>query len=628
MLQLSRHLVMDEEALRFDGRVVIVTGGARGLGREYALAYARRGASVLVNDVDGQAAAELVRDMQGFGASALADSHSVVSEGESIVAAAVEAFGGVDIVIANAGVLRDRAFHRMSPDDWRVVLNVHLLGTFSVVRAAWPHMRARGFGRIVVTSSASGLYGQFGQANYAAAKMALVGLMRALAVEGERRNILCNALAPLAATRMLATSRDLARYADSLPPSRIVPVVLYLTHPTCFVTGAVCETAGGFVALLRLQRARGVFVAPAECTLAAVLALQAQVESGCSDFDCGEWDAPGGMDDALAPILRAYHASFQPDAAQLFVRPPAGLEPCCDAFARRTVLVTGAGRGLGACYARMFAAAGACVLVNDSDAGLAEAQAAAIRRAGGRAASHAGSVVTDAEAIVAACVEAFGGIDVLVANAGVLDDAPFARLERGAFEHVVAVSLDGSAAVARAAWPHMRAARYGRVLLCTSAAGLYGNAGQANYCAAKMGLVGLCKVLALEGAAYGIQVNALAPVAHSRLTAGVLPGALAEHVSVERVAPFVGLLCHEACSLTGGVFESGGGWLAAVRWQRSGSVVLQGAHQAEELRDRWAQVDDWSEDAVSVPSNALAAAAPMLAAAAAAANTPLHTSAL
>src|SRR5256885_12700173 len=185
------------DELRFDGKVVVVTGAGQGLGRSHALLFARRGAKVVVNDLGGShtgsgkssaAADKVVAEIKELGGNAVANYDSV-EDGDKIVKTAVDAFGRIDIVINNAGILRDTTFHKMTREDWDLIFKVHVLGAFRVTHAAWPLMREQGYGRIIFTTSAAGLYGNFGQANYSAAKLALVGLTQTLALEGDKKNI-------------------------------------------------------------------------------------------------------------------------------------------------------------------------------------------------------------------------------------------------------------------------------------------------------------------------------------------------------------------------------------------------------------------------------------------------------
>ncbi|MGI8686781.1 MAG: SDR family NAD(P)-dependent oxidoreductase [Acidimicrobiales bacterium] len=242
--------------LGFDGRVAVVTGAGGGLGREHALLLASRGARVVVNDLGGSIrgdgaddgpAARTAREIEDLGGVAVPDTSSVATPegGEAIVATALEAFGRIDIVVNNAGILRDKAFHNMTPDLLEPVLGVHLEGAFWVTRPAWAHMREQGYGRVVSTTSSSGILGNFGQSNYGAAKAGLVGLTRVLAIEGAGHNIRVNAIAPLARTRM--TEELLGGFADRLDPRVVSPVVAWLCHEDCPVSGEVFAVGGGRV---------------------------------------------------------------------------------------------------------------------------------------------------------------------------------------------------------------------------------------------------------------------------------------------------------------------------------------------------------------------------------------------
>ncbi len=251
--------------LRFDGRVAIVTGAGQGLGRSHALLLASRGARVVVNDLGGGATGEgrsataadkVVEEIRAAGGEAVAN-HDSVEEGAKIVQAALDHFKRVDIVINNAGILRDSSFHKMTEQDWELIYRVHLLGAFRVTHAAWPHLREAGYGRVVFTSSAAGLYGNFGQANYSMAKLGLVGLTRTLALEGAKKNILVNVVAPIAGSRLTETILP-KEVTEALKPEYVSPLVALLCHEGCEENGGVFEVGGGFMAKLRWQRTEGV----------------------------------------------------------------------------------------------------------------------------------------------------------------------------------------------------------------------------------------------------------------------------------------------------------------------------------------------------------------------------------
>lgn len=256
--------------LGFDGKVALISGAGGGLGRQHALLLASRGALVVVNDlggaVDGSgsdvgAAQKVADEINALGGDAVADTNSVATPegGAAMVKTAIDSFGRIDIVINNAGILRDKSFHNMEPSLMNPVFDVHLKGAFHVTQPAFVHMRAQGFGRIVSTSSAAGLFGNFGQTNYGAAKMGLVGFTRVLAVEGAKYNIKANAIAPLALTRM--TENLLGGLGEKLGPEFIAPVVAYLAHEDCPVSGEVFSAGGGRVARIFIGETQGYFSA-------------------------------------------------------------------------------------------------------------------------------------------------------------------------------------------------------------------------------------------------------------------------------------------------------------------------------------------------------------------------------
>ena len=254
-------------ALDFSGRVAIVTGAGNGLGRQHALALARRGARVVVNDLGGArdgsggslgAAQAVVEEIRALGGEAMASGASVTDFAaiQTMVEQAVQHWGRVDILVNNAGILRDKTFAKMELEDFRLVMDVHLMGAVHCTKAVWPHMVAQKYGRIVMTTSSSGLYGNFGQSNYGAAKLALVGLMQTLALEGARHDIRVNALAPTAATRMTADLMPEAAL-QALGPEAVVPAMLVLAAEDAPTRRILCAGAGGFEAAhITLTRGR------------------------------------------------------------------------------------------------------------------------------------------------------------------------------------------------------------------------------------------------------------------------------------------------------------------------------------------------------------------------------------
>jgi NAD(P)-dependent dehydrogenase (short-subunit alcohol dehydrogenase family) len=256
--------------MRFDGRVAIITGAGGGLGRCHALELARRGAHILVNDLGGAldgsgsstpAAQRVVDEITDLGGKAAANDDSVATAegGEAIVQAALAAFGRVDVLVNNAGILRDKAFHKMDHTMIDPVIDVHLKGALFVSQPAFRLMREQGYGRIINTSSASGLFGNFGQANYGAAKAGLAGLTRVLAIEGAGHGIKVNAIAPIASTRM--TADILGDLASRVMPEAVSPLVAYLAHEQCSVNGHIYSVAGGRIARIFVAETQGVVLA-------------------------------------------------------------------------------------------------------------------------------------------------------------------------------------------------------------------------------------------------------------------------------------------------------------------------------------------------------------------------------
>lgn len=282
------------DTFRFDDRVVIVTGAGAGLGRSHALDFASRGAKVVVNDLGGgahgggkgsEAADSVVAEILAAGGEAVANYDSV-ENGEAIVRTALDNFDRIDVVVNNAGILRDSSFAKMSEEDWDLIYRVHALGAFKVTKAAWPVMLEQGYGRIINTASAAGIYGNFGQANYAFVKRGLIGFTNTLAIEGARKGIKANVIAPVAGSRLTESILP-PEVIDALKPGFVTPLVIRLCAEQSEETGSVFEVGAGWISKLRWQRTQGAFFNPDE-------ALSAESVDAA-------WDKIGDFSDATNP---------------------------------------------------------------------------------------------------------------------------------------------------------------------------------------------------------------------------------------------------------------------------------------------------------------------------------------
>ncbi|MFA9410043.1 MAG: SDR family NAD(P)-dependent oxidoreductase [Deltaproteobacteria bacterium] len=296
--------------VRFDGRVAIVTGAGQGLGRSHALLLASRGAKVVVNDLGGSTAGEgkssesadlVVEEIKKAGGEAVANYDSV-EDGDAIVRTAMDAWGRVDIVINNAGILRDKSFKNMTDADWDIIFRVHNYGAYKVTKAAWPTMTEQGYGRVLFTTSSAGIYGNFGQTNYGSAKLSLVGFANTLSLEGQRKNVLVNTIAPFAASRLTEGLLPPAVF-DSLKPEYVSPIVAYLCSEDSDTTGGVYEVGGGFYSSLRWERTKGkLFRLGREVSPDDIQSSWKQIN------DFGESDHISSVMESLGPIIQNVEA--------------------------------------------------------------------------------------------------------------------------------------------------------------------------------------------------------------------------------------------------------------------------------------------------------------------------------
>ncbi|CAM1511323.1 Fc.00g088360.m01.CDS01 [Cosmosporella sp. VM-42] len=580
------------EQLRYDGQVVVVTGAGGGLGKAYATFFGSRGASVVVNDLGGslkgetgastKAADVVVDEIKAAGGKAVANYDSV-ENGERIIETAIKAFGRIDILINNAGILRDVSFKNMKDADWDLIIKVHVTGSYKCARAAWPHFRKQKFGRVINTASAAGLFGSFGQTNYSAAKLAMVGFTETLAKEGLKYNILCNVIAPIAASRMTETVMP-PDVLESLKPDWVVPLVAVLVHKNnSDETGGIFEVGGGHMAKMRWERSSGLLLkADDSYTPGAIIKKWNKV----TDFSNPQY--PTGPNDFLSLLEDSMKMGPNDRGEELNLK-------------GRVALITGGGAGIGRAYALAFAKHGATVVVNDlanPDTVVEE-----IKKMGGNAVGVKASA-EDGDTVVKAAIDAFGRIDIIVNNAGILRDKAFTNMDDKLWDPVMNVHLRGTYKVTKAAWPYFLKQKYGRVLNTTSTSGIYGNFGQANYAAAKCGILGFSRALALEGYKYGIYVNTIAPNAGTAMTATIMPEEMVQAFKPDYIAPLVLALCSDKCpDPTGGLYEVGSGWCGQTRWQRTGGhgFPVDVKLVPEEVVKNWKDIVNFEDGRVDNP---------------------------
>lgn len=587
----------------FKDKVVVVTGAGGGLGKCYCLEYAKRGAKVVVNDLGGSLsgqggnsrAADLVVDeIRKAGGIAVADYNNVL-DGAKIIETAVKNFGTVHVVVNNAGILRDSQFKKMSEQDFQLVVDVHLNGAFKVTQAAWEYFRKQKYGRVVNTASPAGLYGNFGQANYSAAKLGLVGFAETLAKEGDRYNIKANTIAPLARSRMTESVMP-PPILEKLSPDKVSPLVLYLSSDANQkLNGRTFEVAAGVFAQIRWERSGGVLFKPDDSFTAE--AVSKKFKEILSFDDTGK----PGLLQVQHPIQVNDYGSLVQAAQKVSSVDTAGVSPVT--LKDRVVLITGAGAGLGRDYALAFAKAGAKVVVNDFlDPSLVVEE---IKKAGGEAHEDQHDVATQAEDIIANVIGKYGTIDVLVNNAGILRDKSFSKMPYEEWLQVQKVHLIGTFQLTRLAWPHFVEKNYGRVVNITSTSGIYGNFGQANYAAAKAAIIGLTRTIAIEGKKNNIKANIVAPHAETAMTLTIFKKEDMNLYPPKLVAPLLIFLASENVPVNGELFEGGGGWIGNTRWQRAKGAVCKEDHITPEfVRDHIDDIVDFSSGTSNPSSTA------------------------
>ncbi len=604
--------------MQLEGKVAVVTGAGRGIGRGVAEELAANGASVVVNDIGAEldgtggstsVAQEVADGIVAAGGNAVASTESVTTweGGQRIIETAIGEFGGIDVVVTVAGILRDRMLYNMTEEEWDDVISVHLKGTFTVVRHAAPIFRQQRGGRIITFSSGSGLVGSIGQSNYGAAKSGIAGFTKVLAKDLGKYGVTANSIAPRAETRMIASipgniqemmvERGALPQPDERPwePRDVAPFVAYLaTDGAAQINGQVFLVYGGNVTHLSLPR---------------------RVNTIFSATPSGSWD----LDelDVLAPkVLLEGSQSITGGSEFAQINPGSGA--AAPAVMRSTngkrldgkvAVVTGSGRGIGRGVAKLLASEGASVVVNDVGAALdgqgEDATPAAqvveeISELGGRAVASYHSVAT-AEGganIVQQALDEFGRLDIVITPAGILRDRMIFNMTEEEWDDVIAVHLKGTYSVVRPASEIFRSQKSGRIVTFSSVSGLYGQGGQSNYGAAKDAIAGFTRVVAKELTRYNVTANIISPGASTRMTdsvpdatramrAGPFPPPPEGILSSEpdQVAPMVVWLCTDAADgVSGNIFHCTGNRISLMNHPVSHrSIYKDGRWTVEEL---------------------------------------------
>lgn len=575
------------DKISFKDKVVIITGSGGGLGKVYAIQFAERGAKVVVNDLGGtlggsggstKAADTVVEEIRSNGGVAVANYDNLVTNPEGILKTALDSFGTVDILINNAGILKDSSFKNMTEKQFQDVLDVHLNGAFKLTKLCWEIFKKKNYGRIIMTASPAGLYGNFGQANYSCAKLALVGFGETLAKEGYKYNIQTNIISLLAKSRMTETVLP-PDVLEKLSPEKISPLVLNLTSKQCPSTGAIYEVAAGMFAQIKWQRSGGLYLNPGSETLTPE-AILAQFDR-ISKFD--EYEYPS--------MLKDYNKVWEITSK---LGPNNQGSTKIKSLKGKVVIITGAGNGLGKSHALWFAKYGAKIVVNDFNDPSPVVNE--IKKMGGEAVGSKHDVYSQAKEVVNTAIDAFGTVDILINNAGILRDRSFIKMSQKEWDQVIQIHVLATFKLCKLVWPIFLQKKAGWIVNTTSTSGIYGNFGQANYSSAKAGILAFTRTLSIEGKKAGIKCNAIAPHAETAMTKTIFKETELNKFSTSQVSPMVVLLCSEEIgNVTGELYEVGAGWIGNTRWKRAKGAVCHDEHiQPEFIRDNWKDVVDFS----------------------------------
>eukprot|EP00404_Azadinium_spinosum_P013164 CAMPEP_0180534356 /NCGR_PEP_ID=MMETSP1036_2-20121128/64127_1 /TAXON_ID=632150 /ORGANISM="Azadinium spinosum, Strain 3D9" /LENGTH=985 /DNA_ID=CAMNT_0022548655 /DNA_START=35 /DNA_END=2992 /DNA_ORIENTATION=- len=531
----------------FTGRVAIVTGGGRGLGRSYCLLLAAKGCKVVCNNRTKEKADEVVTEIKSKGGEAVADYSDVASAGDKIFDTAIAAYGKVDIILMNAGQLEDTLFLAMKLEQFQTIQDTHLFGHVKLMEKAWPHLVERKYGRIIVTSSTSGCFGNFGQLNYGTVKFGLTSFGQTLAMEGFKHNIQTNIICIRRRTRPLGSGKACIRLPPHTREARLPQPVAcstsFLLHEKCEANGLLWYVEGGECKPCRFQADES-FVEYNPKGGPSQLESVAAQWGWVAEFKKASY--PGQKIHApYMPVPETDHGDENLEGRKPS-RPPVAKELRFDG---RVAVVQGGGSEIGRSVALLLGARGAKVIVNDREQEKADKVVSEITKAGGSAIadySDCGDKAVDL------AVDQFDRLDIVVAADKKLPgEMMFDGVTSEQFISSYNSHVTGTFKIMKKAWMQFYDPRYGRIVMITSKEGFHGSPGQAINGAKTGALCGMSQILAMEGSSQGIFSNAIAT----------------EGTDYDANAIAVAFLCHESCRSSAQMYQVEGGHVTSLRWQ-------------------------------------------------------------